>query len=221
EPQAEDREALAQPGQGQGQAQRENPLSTVPEAMLVRIESSYLYSNRSHWYPQSTVSDYATATMQITVPANYGCVASGVASPDSPRLIKADDAPTARRVYEFTAERPLRYFSFLVTRLARADRWTVSFDDGEPNAKGAARTFTGAAGYPKLDLIVDANPRAVSAGRAIAERAVDVVRYYQSIIGDSPYSSLTLALIEHATPGGHSPGHFATLYQPPLASPIF
>jgi len=216
EPQTEDREALAQPGQGQ--AQRENPLSTVPEAMLVRIESSYLYSNRSHWYPQSTVSDYATATMHITVPANYGCVASGVASPDSPRLIKADDAPTARKVYEFTAERPLRYYSFLVTRLARADRWTVSFDDGEPNA---TRTFTGAAGYPKLDLIVDANPRAVSNGRAIAERAVDVVRYYQSIIGDSPYSSLTLALIEHTTPGGHSPGHFATLYQPPLGSPIY
>ena len=221
EPQTEDREALGQPG-GQAQGQRDNPLSTVPEAMLLRIESSFLYSNRSHWYPQSTVSDYATATMQITVPASYGCVASGVASPDSPRLIKADDAPMARKVYEFTAERPLRYFSFLVTRLSRADRWTVSFEENE-QAGGVrpAKTFTGAAGYPKLDLIVDANPRAVSNGRAVAERAVDVVRYYQSIIGDTPYSSLTLALIEHQTPGGHSPGHFATLYQPPAGSPLY
>jgi hypothetical protein len=215
--QTEDREALAL---GQGVQREVTPLSTVPEALLTRIEASYLYSNRSHWYPQSTVSDFATGTLQITVPAAYGCIASGVVSSDSPRLVKADDAPTARKVYEFTAERPLRYFSFLVTRLARADRWTVKFDEERDGAARGAKTFTGASGYPKLDLIVDANPREVSNGKSMAERAVDVMKFYESIIGDSPYSSLTLALIEHATPGGHSPGHFAALYQPPLGSPL-
>src|SRR4029077_15912759 len=97
---------------------------------------------------------------------------------------------------------------------------TVSFDENRTSPTHAPKAFTGAAGYPKLDLTVDANPREVSSGKSIAERAVDVVRFYESIIGDSPYSSLTLALVEHATPGGHSPGHFAALYQPPLSAPV-
>lgn len=218
EPQTDDREALAL-----GQApppQREHPVSISTEAMFNQLEASYLYSNRSHWYPQSTVSDYATATIQVTVPDKFACVASGVVSSDSPKLVKFDEAPTSRRVYQFTAERPLRYFSFLVTRLTRADRWTVAFDENRVDPARAPRAFAGAAGYPKLDLSVDANPREVSAGRAIAERAVDIVRFYESIVGDSPYSSLTLALVEHATPGGHSPGHFAALYQPPPSSPV-
>jgi hypothetical protein len=135
-------------------------------------------------------------------------------------LVKADEAPTSRKVYAFTAERPLRYFSFLVTRLARADRWTVSFDEERAAGARGPKTFTGTSGYPKLDLIVDANPREVSNGKSMAARAVDVIRFYESIIGDSPYSSLTLALIEHSTPGGHSPGYLAALYQPPVGSPV-
>ena len=37
--------------------------------------------------------------------------------------------------------------------------------------------------------------------------------FYESIIGDSPYSSFTVALIESDLPGGHSPGYFAALNQ--------
>ena len=61
-PQAFDREAI-QIAQG-------------PPAQDQRIEiplqSRYLYSNRSYWYPQSTVTDYATATIRVTVPADFG-----------------------------------------------------------------------------------------------------------------------------------------------------
>jgi hypothetical protein len=214
EPQTEDREALALLQATQ------RDLGSPQEALFGRVEASYLYSNRSHWYPESTVSDYATATMQITVPAAFACVASGVLSSDSPKLVKAEEAPVSRKVYQFTAERPLRYFSFLVARLARADRWTVAFDENRAGSDRPAKTFAGTAGYAKLDLTVDANPRELSNGRSVAERAVDVVRFYESIIGDSPYSSLTLALVENTTPGGHSPGHFAALYQPPLTLPV-
>ncbi len=40
------------------------------------------------------------------------------------------------------------------------------------------------------------------------------MQFYESIIGDSPYSAFTLALIESTLPGGHSPGYFAVLNQP-------
>jgi aminopeptidase N len=51
-------------------------------------------------------------------------------------------------------------------------------------------------------------------GRGLAERAVDVAQFYESIIGDSPFSTFTLAVIENTLPGGHSPGYFAILNQP-------
>ena len=91
-------------------------------------EPSYLYSNQSYWYPQSPITDYATATIQISVPALYSCVASGEVSSDSPELVPAKDPTQARKLYLFTAERPLRYLAFVVTKLTRADRWTVAFD---------------------------------------------------------------------------------------------
>ena len=31
-------------------------------------EPRYLYSNRSYWYPQSIVTDYATARVTVSVP---------------------------------------------------------------------------------------------------------------------------------------------------------
>ena len=45
-------------------------------------------------------------------------------------------------------------------------------------------------------------------------RAADIAMFYESIIGDSPYSSFTVALLESELPGGHSPGYFAALNQP-------
>jgi hypothetical protein len=172
-----------------------------------------LYSNQSYWYPQSPISDYATATLQISVPATYSCVASGEVSSDSPELVPAKDPAQARKLYLFTAERPLRYLAFVVSKLTRADRWTVAFD-GSRGGKRAPGGRSSPIPYEKLDLIVDTNPRQASRGREVAERAVDIVQYYESLIGDSPYSAFTVALVENMLPGGHSPGYFAVLNQP-------
>src|SRR6185436_2535673 len=95
-------------------------------------------SNQSYWYPQSPITDYATATMQISVPAIYGCVASGEVSSDSPELVPAKDPAQSRKLYLFTAERPLRYLAFVVSKLTRADRWTVAFDGGGGGTRTAA-----------------------------------------------------------------------------------
>jgi hypothetical protein len=191
--------------------------SEVDDPFVSKPDPTFLYSNMSYWYPQSTVTDYATGTIQITVPGNYGCVASGEQRSDSPQTIPpAASGAQPRKVYAFSAARPLRYFSFLVTRLNRADRWTVVFNgdsplDGLPKAEAPV---VDAAPYKKLDLIVETHPRESGRGKGLAERAVDVVQFYESIIGDSPYSAFTLAVIETALPGGHSPGYFAVLNQP-------
>jgi hypothetical protein len=207
EAQAPDRESIT--------LQREVGDGAFEETPFLRGEPNFLYSNRSYWYPQSPVTDYATATIEITIPAAYSCVASGEPSSDSPQMIPAKDPSQARKVYLFTADRPLRYLSFLVSRFSRADRWTVDFGDNH-RAREAARSAPLPRGpaYNKMDLIVDTNPRQTSRGREVAERAVDIVQFYESILGDSPYSSFTVALIEHTTPGGHSPGYFAALNEP-------
>jgi predicted metalloprotease with PDZ domain len=71
-----------------------------------------------------------------------------------------------------------------------------------------------------LNLSVEANPRQVQRGREVAERSAEIALFYQSIIGDSPYSSFTVALVESDLPGGHSPGYFAMLNQPLPSSPL-
>jgi hypothetical protein len=217
DPQAPERETVAV-----GQ-QRE--LSGTPEEDLLglRTEPIYLYSNRSYWYPQAGVTDYATATIQITVPAAFMCVASGELD-GSPELLPDRDPTLSRKVYFFVAKRPLRYLSFVVTRLTRADRWTVTFDDDSQeeapaSGPGDVRPMGGGTGdldrsYNKLDLIVEAHPRQTGKGKETAERAVDIVQFYESILGDSPYSSLTVALLESKLPGGHSPGYFAIVNEP-------
>jgi hypothetical protein len=208
EPQPADRETLLA-----GFDQDRGSAPFVDDPMFPRPEASYLYSNQSYWYPQSPFTDYATATIQISVPAIYGCVASGEVSSDSPELVPAKDPTQARKLYLFTAERPLRYLAFVVTKLTRADRWTVTFD-GNRGVKRAMPGGRSNAPYEKLDLIVDANPRQTARGREVAERAVDILQYYESLIGDSPYSAFTVALVENTLPGGHSPGYFAVLNQP-------
>jgi len=72
EPQRPERETVTLAAQRDPTSQPDFDDAAFPKA-----EATYLYSNLSYWYPQSTVTDYATATIRITVPARYACVASG------------------------------------------------------------------------------------------------------------------------------------------------
>src|SRR5262249_26760107 len=60
------------------------------ESAFLRPEATFLYSNRNLWYPQPPASDYATATIKISVPADLFCQASGELTSDSPRFIAGD-----------------------------------------------------------------------------------------------------------------------------------
>jgi hypothetical protein len=198
EPQTPDREAIALGEQGRG---------TDDQTFLVTAEPSFLYSSRSYWYPQATVSDYATARIRISVPPLVDCVASGELEAGFPAMLTGADPAQTRKIYIFTARQPLRYLAFIMSRFSRAETATVGF-------AGAADPALAGTTYRSLNLSVEANPRQVARGREIAGPAEDIALFYESILGDSPYSSFTVALIESDLPGGHSPGYFAALNQP-------
>jgi len=195
EPQREDSEAAQGAGRPQGA-----PDDTAP---AFQPERSFLYSNRSYWYPQATVTDYATASLRITVPAAFECVASGTLDEGFPSTVAGRDGGPARRVYLFTTAQPLRYLAFVVSRFVRLETVEV------PLAAGGT-----------VSLGVQVNPRQVRRGRELGERANDIIRFYDSIVGDSPYPGFTLALVESDLPGGHSPGYFAALNQPLPSTPF-
>ncbi|HEV8211486.1 MAG TPA: M1 family aminopeptidase, partial [Vicinamibacterales bacterium] len=190
EPQAPDREALTllEPGQ---QARGDD------QPLMLTAEPNYLYSSRSFWYPQATVSDYATARIRISVPPGVDCVASGELEAGFPGILPGKDATLNRKIYLFTAARPLRYLAFILSRFSRAETTTIGFESGGT-----------------LNLSVEANPRQAQRGRELAGRTADIALFYQSIMHDSPYPSFTVAVVESDLPGGHSPAYFAMLNQP-------
>lgn len=187
---------------------------------IVAPEANYLYSNRSYWYPQGQVTDYATARMRFTIPAAYDCVASGDLAVGYPIPADATTDPTrARKVYQFTADQPVRYLAFVVSRFTRTDTVTVVLPppvrppiDGDPPPSGVS--------YDTLSVAVAANPRQAQRGRSLIERATGIAEFYASLVDDCPYPSFTVALVENDLPGGHSPGYFAALNQPLPTTPF-
>jgi len=237
-PQPPERETLAMQGP-------DNPASRLREEAetFIRPEPSQLYSSRSYWYPQATITDYATATLRITVPATMSCVATGEPLPNSPALELGSGNAPSRKVYQFAAVRPVRYLAFLLSRFTRATQVTVAFDAPPPSSSVASQSRgpqsarngsagrsvveTAAAGpsisggvYNTLEIDIEANQRQLGRARSLLEPTVDIARFYQAIVGDSPYQTFTLALIENALPGGHSPGYFVALNQPLPNTPL-
>jgi len=190
----------------------------LPEEIIIpRPEPRFLYSNRNYWYPQPPITDYATATLRITVPSGYSCVASGEADPDSPQLIPSSDPALTSKRYAFNATRPLRYLAFLVSRFAQGPRTVVDFQDVANDGAGPA-SMPGQ--FNALDLEIEANPRQVQRGKEVSGDATDILRFYYGLIGDSPYSTMTLALVDDLLPGGHSPAHFVALNLALPATPL-
>jgi len=212
QPSDPDREAVA-PQFPQDQPQ-------VVEGPSFQGETSLLYSSRTYWYPQGSSGSYATAVMHLTVPEMYQVVASGELAPGSPVVVPGHDGRPAARRYNFEARQPVRYLACLISRLVRVGSSTVSLV--EPLSRLAASGTGSVPADPlpagsfnsQLELVLEANPRQVSRARQAGVVAADIVAYYTSIIGDSPYPDLTIALVEKDLPGGHSPAYLAVLYQP-------
>jgi hypothetical protein len=175
----------------------------VEEAVLIPMEPYFLYSNRSYWYPQASVTDYATAKLTITVPSEFDVVASGTPKGAATTMPSAPGV-RSRKKYVFEAGQPTRYFACLVSRFQSSPPIPLKLrDDTDP-----------------VTLTVTANPRQFNRSRNLAEKAGDILKFYGSLMEDAPYDSFTLALVESDLPGGHSPAYFAMLFQPLPQTPF-
>jgi hypothetical protein len=204
----------------------------------VPAEGKWLFSNRSYWYPQNQVTDFATARLRVTVPHEFQVVASGIPDDGSPYAaapaVTAGSSRAAPRVtYAFTTPQPVRYLGFLVSKLTRVDAATVAVDidvkpPQTPDLRGAAtlaqqlnrlHALVNAAppvgGRNTLQVAVEANRRQENRGRDALGSVAEMVRLYSSLTGDLPYGALTLAMVEDDLPGGHAPGYFAMINNPP------
>ena len=127
---------LRRPARAAGAGARDDRRSTGQQRataedmpMLMQPEPSFLYSNRSYWYPQAPVSDYATAR-HAHLGAGDASTASPAASssPASRRAASPRKEPAQnRKLYVFTAAQPLRYLAFILSRFARAETTTIAF----------------------------------------------------------------------------------------------
>ena len=185
-----------------------SPPPLQADTAFMSPEPSFLLSYRSFWYPQNTVSDYATASLRITVPVGYSCVASGDLGPDNDVTLRDLLTSTVEgKAFVFRAADPLRYLALIVSKFVRVGDATV------------ALPATGTGSRDRVRVALDAHPRQRSAGRALFDEAQDIMAFYAGLMRDAPYPAVTIALVEDQLPGGHSPGYFAVVHQPLPYSP--
>jgi len=181
---------------------------------ISQSEPSFLLSSRSAWYPQNVVTDYARARIHITVPSGFGCVASGQLTPGDVSLRDVATAPDGRS-FVFYANEPVRYFAIVASRLTRVSEEIIDARDPSIAVPSTLR-LEGRDGvrmrrYDRITVAVDANPRQMARGRDIAPLAADILRFYGTLMDDTPYESMTVTMLEHDLPGGHSPAYFAII----------
>jgi hypothetical protein len=190
---------------------------TVQEEAPVAVpEPSFLFSSRAFWYPQTPITDYATATIRMTLPPGSAVVCSGDLASGSPVTVKGP-AGEPRLLYVFAASQPVRYLACVISRLQPADARVLALPSGPKESSG--RPPAGAR-YSELRLMASSTPRQRSRARELLQRAQDIATFYAGILQDLPYPSFTLAVLESRVPGGHSPGYFAALNQPLPTSPF-
>jgi Peptidase family M1 domain len=186
---------------------------TEPDS-LIQSEPNFLLSSRSAWYPQNVVTDYARARIRVTVPEGYGCVASGQLTQNDVSLRDAA-TQTPGRAFVFNANQPVRYFAVVVSRLTHVTDMVVNARDSSipivATYQSPGRAGVEMRRYDRLAIAVEANPRQIGRGRDIAPAAADIMRFYGTLIDDTPYESLTVTMLEHDVPGGHSPAYFAII----------
>ena len=173
----------------------------------------YVYSSATHWYPRASTSDYATATMDLTVPDGYAVVASGEpAGTDRPPGPPGAEGAAGTRRFRYVTLQPARYLSCVISPFAPpgTDTRLVTLEP-RPGTTPAARRGVS---YDSLALAVTSTERTRDRIPGHAETAADILGFYASLIGDVPYPTFTLALTDAVLPGGHSPAYFAILNQP-------
>ena len=180
----------------------------------LHAQPSYIYTGRSGWYPQGDVTDYATATLRLRVPAGYATVASGLLDDGHPKALPPDGRMSWME-YRFSATQPVRYLGWATSKFVHVDSASFAI----PAAEGDDAPLTGAS-YTFGEITVEASGMLQRKGRELFEETQRVMKFYGSVLSDIPYPSFTLAVVEREQPGGHSPPYFAALSHPPPTAPI-
>jgi aminopeptidase N len=71
-----------------------------------------------------------------------------------------------------------------------------------------------------VDLVMFGNRRQEGRAREALATTADVLRFYARVMGDAPYPSFAVAMLENDLPGGHSPAYFAVLNNPLPTTPF-
>ena len=171
---------------------------------LFPVEPHYLLSNRTYWYPQNPVWDFATATIRVTVPEGYRSVASGEPVPAS-EIVPLRDGLALQNgaTFVFRSDQPLRYLALVVSRMSRVSEKPMTIEAFRPGAD-----------IDTVTVAVEAQPRLHGRGRQLATQVEEIMRFYSTLVGEAPFPAMTIALVESELPGGHSPGYFAVLNDP-------
>ena len=172
-------------------------------------EPRYVYSSRSYWYPQALQPDYATATLELTVPPEWGVIASGGALDTNPPVTRSPGEGPRR--FSFATIQPARYLSVLISRFMEHTLPTRQVRLGDDVTRPSVLRADGAVFYDTLTIDVQGSPRSIGDVETVASQTADIASFYASLLGDIPYPTLTVALTDSRSPGGHSPAYFAVM----------
>ncbi len=171
-------------------------------------EPSHIYSNRSYWYAQATVTDYSTATIRFTVPPAFTTACSGEPAQGSPVMLRPTTPDgDSRKLHVFATTQPVRYLACVTSRFTTMDSRPASSSAQPDSSDGVT-----------LHLLSTARQR--RRARDSLTKTAEIVGFYTSVMRDVPYRSLTLAVVEANVPGGHSPGYLVILNQPLPTTPF-
>ncbi len=136
------------------------------------------------------------------MPAQYATVCSGEPAAGSPVQLRQVATEPLRRLFVFAATAPVRYLSCVVSRFSAID---------------ARDADVGAA---KLPIRMTSTTRQRGRGREVLSKAAEMMEFYGTLVEDTPYPSLSIAVLESQVPGGHAPGYVAMINQPLPSSPF-
>ncbi|AMY12909.1 Aminopeptidase N [Luteitalea pratensis] len=198
---------------------------TVGQQMLSEValepEPRFVYSHRSYWYPQSSVTAFAKARIRVTVPPDFTVLGSGI--PDPPTVTTTPDG-RPRRAFTFRALQPIRYLSIAISRFVQVVSADVSRRAATATDDAAASPRLSRSGegvfYDETSVEMWSQPRQTSRARDLLDTTTDIMRFYGDLVDDLPFPSLRLVLAEDTLPGGHSPAYFALLNQPMPGTPF-
>ena len=156
---------------------------------------TYFFSHAGHWYPGPTKQDYFMARLRILVPSEYRCVANGELVESGRRdamgdVVEIEKAGSA--VYAFETRHPVKHMSFIIGKFDRQ---------------------RDVAGPVPITMFVSSE--VMNAQFHLADKARDVVDFFERSFGPYPYEKLGIVMRLWPTYGGHSPASFIVLNQVP------